>query len=83
MKVSTNHTGNAIDRGAWATRDISPAKAKSITESDPERRFWEVLIALLFAIIAAIAAIASVVLIHLSASLVPPELLRIAFNGLL
>ena len=79
MKVSTNQTRNAIDGGTWATRNIRPAKAKPITRFGFERRFCGVLIALIFAIVA----IASVVLTHLSASLVPPDLLSIAFSDLL
>jgi hypothetical protein len=76
MKVSTNQTGNAINQGTWVTRDIGAANAKSTTRSGFERRFCGVLIAMIFVIIA----IASVVLIPLSASLVPHDLLRIAFN---
>jgi len=78
MKVSTNQTGNVIDRRTWAIRDTEPAKAKSITRSGFERRFCGVLIALIFAIVA----IASVVLTHLSASLVPPDVFQIAFSDL-
>jgi hypothetical protein len=78
MKISTNQTGNAIDRGPWATRNITPAKAKPITRSSFEGRFCGVLIALIFAIVA----IASAALTHLSASLVPPDLVHIAFNDL-
>jgi len=79
MKVSTNQTGKAIDRGTWAIRSIRPAKAKPITRSSFERSFCGVLIALILAIVATV----SVVLTHLSASLVPPDLLRIAFTDLL
>ena len=78
MKGSTNQRGNVIDRRTWATRDTGPAKAKSITSSGFERRFCGVLIALIFAIVA----VASVVLTHLSALLVPHDLLRIAFSDL-
>ena len=76
MKVSTNQTRNAFDRGTWPTHDIRRATTAPMTRSGFERRFCGVLIALIFVIIA----IASVVLIPLSASLVPHDLLRIAFN---
>ena len=78
MKVSTNQTGNAIDPGTWATRDLRPAKAESITRSGFERMFCGVLIALIFTVVA----MASVVLTHPYESLVPPDLLRIAFSDL-
>jgi hypothetical protein len=74
MKVSTNLTGKT-----WAKRDIRPWKATPIMRSDFERRFCGVLIALIFAIVA----MASVALTHLSASLVPPDLLHIAFSDFL
>ena len=77
-ELMKNQTRNAIDQGTWATRDITPAKAKSMIGSGFERRFCGVLIALIFAI----AAIASVVLTHLSASVVPPDLLSVAFSDL-
>jgi hypothetical protein len=79
MKVSTNQTGNAIDQRTWETRDIRRTMATPITRSGFERRFCGVLIALIFAIVA----IASVVLIHLSASLIPPDLPNIAFSDFL
>jgi len=79
MKISTNQTGNAIDLGKWATHNIRVAKGKPSTRSGFERRFCGVLIALIFAI----GAIASIVLTHLSASLVPHDLLRISFSDLL
>jgi hypothetical protein len=76
MKVSTNQTRNAFDRGTWPTHDIRRATTAPMTRSGFERRFCGVLIALIFAIVA----IASVVLTHLSASLLPPGLLRLAFS---
>jgi hypothetical protein len=80
MEVLTNQTGNTIDRGTWATRDIRPAKAKPITRSGFERRFCGVLIALIFAIVA----MASIILTtHLSASPVHPDLPRLVFSDLL
>ena len=79
MKVSTNQTGNAIDRGRWTIRIIIPAKAKPVTRSGFETRFCAVLIGLIFAIVAMV----SVALTHLSATVVPPDLLRIAFSDFL
>lgn len=66
MKVSTNQTGNTIDRGTWASRDIKSAKAKPITRGRFERRFCAALIALIFATIVMV----SVFLTHLSGRLV-------------
>lgn len=79
MKVSTIQTRNAIDGGTWPTRNTRPAKAKPITRFGFEQRFCGVLIALIFALVAVV----SVVLTHLSASLVPSNLLSIAFSDLL
>ena len=70
MKVSMNQIGSQrgkpIDRGVRGTRDIEPAKAKPITRCRFERRFFGVLIALIFATVV----IVSVVLAHLSSRLV-------------
>ena len=78
MKASTNQTENAIDRGTRATHDTEPAQSKPKTRSGFEGRFCAVLITVIFAI----AAIASVALTHLSASLIPIDLLHSAFSDL-
>jgi len=62
MRVSTNQTGNAIDRGTWATRDIGPAKTKPMTRSGFERRFCGALLLLIVAIVVMVSAF----LTHLS-----------------
>src|SRR5215475_11729516 len=79
MKVSTNQTANDIEPIPWETREIGPAEARSTTRSSFERKFCGVLITVIFGILT----VASVVLAHLSGSLVPPDLLRIAFIDLL
>jgi hypothetical protein len=66
MNVSTNQTGNTIDRRTWATSDIKPAKTKQITSCRLERRFCELFIALIFAA----DVLVSVVLAYLSGPLV-------------
>jgi hypothetical protein len=79
MKVSTNQTGNTIHQRTWATRDVGPAKTKPTTRSGFERRFCGALLLLIVAIVVMV----SVFLTHLSASLVPHDLLCIAFSDLL
>lgn len=62
MNVSTNQTGNTVDRGTRATRDIKPAKVIPITGGSFEQWFCAVLIALIFATVV----IVSAVLTHLT-----------------
>jgi hypothetical protein len=66
MKVSTNQTGETIDRGSRATRDSKPAQAKPISRRRFEGRFCGVLIALIFSTVVVV----SVVLTHLPGRLV-------------
>jgi hypothetical protein len=56
-----------------------PAKARPIDRPGFERRFCGVLIALIFGIVA----MASVALTHQAATLIPPDLLHIAFSDFL
>jgi hypothetical protein len=66
MKMSTNQISKTIGGGTQATRYVEPAKTKSTRNRDFERRFCEVLIALIFATVV----LTSLVLTYLSSRLI-------------